>query len=138
MSTSIEPKIPTKPYGEKCASCGLRINPSQFDVDGGGVLNTQSIPVYVIEVNNTDQTIRCINNMTYKEAYYAIMTTGLIVCTTTQNRQWPNKTYAYGIQPILSDSTPYITDTNLDIVLMNIEGNEVQLRADDTLFIKSS
>lgn len=68
----IAPKI-----NQKYAPCGLKLNPSQFNVDGGGI-NIYGLPVYVI--GHIGNTFYCKNNMSYTEAYYNIIRTGMVVC----------------------------------------------------------
>lgn len=113
------------------APCGLRLNSSQFNVDGGA-LNTQSIPVYVVEIDKENETARCINNMTYKNVYDAIMTTGLIVCETYQNKR---QEIGYGVAPVLTGSSPFITDDDdeADIILIDRPSERLILHADDSL-----
>lgn len=90
--------------------------------------------MYVIEIDNTDQdnqTARCLNNMTYRKAYDAIMTTGLIACVTSPQRETE---HGYGVEPILNDVAPFIiSDTEDDIALTSIGGKRIVLHADDTL-----
>lgn len=62
---------------QKYAPCGLKLNSSQFNIDEGGGINTYGLPVYVI--GYIDDTFYCKNNMSYTEAYYNIMRTGMVV-----------------------------------------------------------
>lgn len=63
----------------------------------GGGINIYGLPVYVIDY--IGDTFYCKNNMSYTEAYYNIMRTGMVVCK-GYRVEWTKDLSFFGTLPI--------------------------------------